>query len=153
MDNIAYLIPVAGIIALLFAFYKSTIVSRADAGTDRMKRIAKNITAGAMAFLKAEYRVLAIVVVAVAALLAYLYQETKLIALSFVVGAICSALAGLIGMKVATKANVRTANAARTGLNKALDVAFSGGAVMGLGVVGLGTLGLGSLLYLLSRTI
>ncbi len=145
MDNIAYLIPVAGIIALLFAFYKSTIVSRADAGTDRMKRIAKNITAGAMAFLKAEYRVLAIVVVAVAALLAYLYQETKLIALSFVVGAICSALAGLIGMKVATKANVRTANAARTGLNKALDVAFSGGAVMGLGVVGLGTLGLGSL--------
>lgn len=145
MDNIAYLIPVAGAVALLFTFYKSSIVSKADAGTERMKRIAENITDGAMAFLKAEYRVLAIVVVAVAALLAYLYQETKLIALSFVVGAICSALAGLIGMKVATKANVRTANAARTGLNKALDVAFSGGAVMGLGVVGLGTLGLGSL--------
>jgi K(+)-stimulated pyrophosphate-energized sodium pump len=145
MDNIAYLIPVAGIIALLFAFYKSTIVAKADAGTDRMKRIAENITAGAMAFLKAEYKVLAIVVIAVAALLVFLYQDAKLIALSFVVGAICSALAGLIGMKVATKANVRTANAARTGLNKALDVAFSGGAVMGLGVVGLGTLGLGSL--------
>jgi K(+)-stimulated pyrophosphate-energized sodium pump len=145
MDNIAYLIPAAGIIALLFTFYKSTIVAKADAGTDRMKRIAENITDGAMAFLKAEYRVLAIVVVAIAALLVYLYQDTKLIALSFVVGAICSALAGLIGMKVATKANVRTANAARTGLNKALDVAFSGGAVMGLGVVGLGTLGLGSL--------
>ena len=99
-----------------------------------------------MAFLKAEYRVLAFVVLGVAVLLTIINEGTaRLIAVSFVVGAICSGLAGLIGMRVATKANVRTANAARTGLNKALAVAFSGGAVMGLGVVGLGTLGLGSL--------
>ena len=135
----------AGAVALLFAFLKSNVVSKADPGTDRMKRIAENITDGAMAFLRAEYRILAIVVVAVAILLAIIYKETQLIALSFVVGAICSALAGFIGMKVATKANVRTANAARTGLSQALSVAFSGGAVMGLGVVGLGALGIGSL--------
>ena len=145
MGNIAYLIPVAGAVALLFTFLKSNVVAKADPGTDRMKRIAENITDGAMAFLRAEYRILAIVVVAVAILLAIIYKETQLIALSFVVGAICSALAGFIGMKVATKANVRTANAARTGLSQALSVAFSGGAVMGLGVVGLGALGIGSL--------
>ena len=110
-----------------------------------MKRIAGNITDGAMAFLRAEYRILLMVVIAVAVLLAAFYSDTRLIALSFVVGAICSALAGFIGMKVATKANVRTANAAQKGLAQALSVAFSGGAVMGLGVVGLGALGLGSL--------
>ena len=145
MEQIVYLIPVAGAVALLFTYLKSNVVAKADPGTDRMKRIAENITDGAMAFLRAEYRILAMVVVAVAVLLAMIYQESRLIALSFVVGAICSALAGFIGMKVATKANVRTANAARSGLAEALSVAFSGGSVMGLGVVGLGTLGLGSL--------
>ena len=139
MEQIVYLIPVAGAVALLFTYLKSTVVAKADPGTDRMKRIAEYITDGAMAFLRAEYRVLAIVVIAVAVLLAIVYQQSQLIALSFVVGAICSALAGFIGMKVATKANVRTANAARKGLAEALSVAFSGGAVMGLGVVGLGT--------------
>ncbi len=145
MDNIAYLIPVAGAVALLFTFIKSKAVDKADPGSERMKRIAGNITDGAMAFLRAEYRILLMVVIAVAVLLAAFYSETRLIALSFVVGAICSALAGFIGMKVATKANVRTANAAQKGLAQALSVAFSGGAVMGLGVVGLGALGLGSL--------
>ena len=145
MDNIAYLIPVAGAVALLFTFIKSKAVDKADPGSERMKRIAGNITDGAMAFLRAEYRILLVVVIAVAVLLAAFYSETRLIALSFVVGAICSALAGFIGMKVATKANVRTANAAQKGLAQALSVAFSGGAVMGLGVVGLGALGLGSL--------
>ena len=145
MDNIAYLIPVAGAVALLFTFIKSKAVDKADPGSERMKRIAGNITDGAMAFLRAEYRILLMVVIAVAVMLAAFYSETRLIALSFVVGAICSALAGFIGMKVATKANVRTANAAQKGLAQALSVAFSGGAVMGLGVVGLGALGLGSL--------
>ena len=145
MDNIAYLIPVAGAVALLFTFIKSKAVDKADPGSERMKRIAGNITDGAMAFLRAEYRILLMVVIAVAVLLTAFYSDTRLIALSFVVGAICSALAGFIGMKVATKANVRTANAAQKGLAQALSVAFSGGAVMGLGVVGLGALGLGSL--------
>ena len=145
MDNIAYLIPVAGAVALLFTFIKSKAVDKADPGSERMKRIAGNITDGAMAFLRAEYRILLMVVIAVAVMLAAFYSDTRLIALSFVVGAICSALAGFIGMKVATKANVRTANAAQKGLAQALSVAFSGGAVMGLGVVGLGALGLGSL--------
>ena len=116
MDNIAYLIPVAGAVALLFTFIKSKAVDKADPGSERMKRIAGNITDGAMAFLRAEYRILLMVVIAVAVLLAAFYSDTRLIALSFVVGAVCSALAGFIGMKVATKANVRTANAAQKGL-------------------------------------
>lgn len=116
-----------------------------------MGRIADNIADGAMAFLKAEYRVLAIFVVVVAALLAFTADPVNssfMIGVAFIVGAICSALAGFIGMKVATKANVRTTNAARTGLGKALEVAFAGGAVMGLGVVGLGVLGLSVLLLI-----
>ena len=117
-----------------------------------MARIATNITEGAMSFLKAEYSVLAIFVIAVGALLGYAAtsqgeMSSPLIALSFGLGAICSALAGFIGMKVATKANVRTTNAARTGLGKALEVAFAGGSVMGMGVVGLGVLGL-SILFI-----
>ena len=103
MDNIAYLIPVAGAVALLFTFIKSKAVDKADPGSERMKRIAGNITDGAMAFLRAEYRILLMVVIAVAVLLAAFYSDTRLIALSFVVGAVCSALAGFIGMKVATK--------------------------------------------------
>ena len=149
MDNLVYWIPATGAVALLFTFWKTSQVSAADAGTERMKRIAASIQEGAMAFLKAEYRVLAVFVLAVAALLAWSGSANEgshpLVAVSFVVGAFCSALAGFLGMKVATKANVRTTNAARDGLGKALEVAFSGGAVMGLGVVGLGILGLGGL--------
>jgi K(+)-stimulated pyrophosphate-energized sodium pump len=113
-----------------------------------MQKIAGHIAEGAMAFLKAEYKILIWFVVAVAGLLAFTANSelsSPLVGLSFVVGALCSALAGFIGMKVATKANVRTANAARTGLGKALEIAFAGGSVMGMGVVGLGVLGLGTL--------
>lgn len=149
MQNIIYLIPVAGVVALIYTFVKSSWVGKQDVGTDKMDKIGKHIASGAMAFLKAEYRVLAIFVVAVAILLGISgsgnEQSHPLVALSFVMGAIFSALAGFIGMRVATKANVRTTQAARTSLGKGLEVAFAGGSVMGLGVVGLGVLGLGSL--------
>ena len=123
-----------------------------DPGDEKMVRIANSISDGAMSFLKAEYSVLAIFVVVVAGLLGWAGSSqgeasSPLVALSFVLGAFCSALAGYIGMKVATKANVRTTNAARTGLGKALEVAFAGGSVMGMGVVGLGVLGL-SILFI-----
>ncbi len=154
-QTITYVIPVFGVIALLYTFWRSAWVGRQEVGTDRMGRIAKNISDGAMAFLKAEYRVLAVFVVAVAILLALSGNtegSSPLIALSFILGAICSGLAGFIGMRVATKANVRTTHAARTGLGKALEIAFAGGSVMGLGVVGLGVLGL-SLLFLVYSNI
>ena len=147
-QNLIYLIPVFGVLALLYTFWKSSWVAKQEVGTEKMAGIAKNITEGAMAFLKAEYKVLVIFVLLVAVLLGVSStgpETSPLIALSFGLGALCSALAGLIGMKVATKANVRTTNAARTSLGKALEVAFAGGSVMGLGVVGLGVLGLGSL--------
>ena len=146
-------IPVFGVIALLFTFWKSGWVSKQDEGTEKMAKIAKHISDGAMSFLKAEYKVLAIFVVIVALILgltAASDTSSPLVAFSFVLGAICSALAGFIGMKVATKANVRTTAAARTSLGKALEVAFAGGAVMGLGVVGLGVFGLGLLFLLFS---
>ena len=147
-----YLIPLAGLLALLFTYLRAQWVARQDPGTDRMKRIAGYITDGAMAFLRAEYSKLVWFVVAVALLLAYQggsggAETSAWIGLSFVVGALCSALAGFIGMKVATKANVRTAHAARTSLASALTVAFRGGSVMGMGVVGLGVLGLSSLFF------
>ncbi len=148
-QTITYIVPLFGVLALLYTFWRSAWVSKQEVGTDRMARIAKNIADGAMAFLKAEYRVLAIFVVCVAILLGFSGYNSEgsspLIALSFILGAICSALAGFIGMRVATKANVRTTNAARTSLGRALEVAFAGGAVMGLGVVGLGVIGLGTL--------
>ena len=150
-QSIIYLIPIFGILALLFTFWKSSWISSQEVGTERMARIGKNISDGAMAFLRAEYKILAIFVIAVSILLALTgntENSSPLVALSFAMGAICSALAGFIGMKVATKANVRTTNAARTSLGKALEVAFAGGSVMGLGVVGLGVLGLGSLFTL-----
>ena len=150
-QNLMYVIPVFGVLALLFTFWKSGWVSKQDVGTEKMAKIAKHISDGAMSFLKAEYKVLAIFVVIVAALLFWsgmTETSSPMVALSFILGAICSALAGFIGMKVATKANVRTTAAARTSLGKALEVAFAGGAVMGLGVVGLGVLGLGVLLLL-----
>lgn len=152
-QTITYSIPVFGALALLYMFWRSAWVSKQEVGNERMAGIAKSIAEGAMAFLKAEYRVLSVFVVAVAILLAVTANaETSswMVALSFVVGAICSALAGFFGMQIATKANVRTTNAARTSLGKALEIAFAGGSVMGLGVVGLGLLGLGSLFVVYS---
>ncbi|NNF33813.1 MAG: sodium-translocating pyrophosphatase [Saprospiraceae bacterium] len=153
-QNLVYAIPAFGVLALLYTFWKSSWVSGQEVGTDKMARIALNISEGAMAFLKAEYKVLSIFVVAVAIILAIssnTEDSSWMVAISFILGAICSALAGFIGMKVATKANVRTTNAARTGLGKALEVAFAGGSVMGLGVVGLGVLGLGTLFLVYSN--
>jgi len=153
-QSITLIIPVFGVVALLYTFWKSAWVSKQEVGTDRMARIATNIADGAMAFLKAEYKVLSIFVVVVAILLGVSGNTAashSLVAFSFILGAICSALAGFIGMRVATKANVRTTQAARTGLGKALEIAFGGGAVMGLGVVGLGVLGLGVLFLLYSN--
>jgi K(+)-stimulated pyrophosphate-energized sodium pump len=151
MTPLFYLIPVAGVLALIYTFVKSAWITKQDVGSEKMANIAKAISEGAMAFLRAEYKVLAIFVLVVAALLALQGSNTEgsspLIAVSFVTGALASALAGYIGMKVATKANVRTANAARTSLGAALNVAFTGGSVMGLAVVGLGVLGL-SVLFL-----
>jgi K(+)-stimulated pyrophosphate-energized sodium pump len=148
MSNIFYIIPAFGVLALLYTFWRSGWISKKEIGTEKMKKIAGHISEGAMAFLKAEYRVLAIFVICVAILLgisADSEQSSPFVAVSFIVGALCSALAGFIGMKVATKANVRTTNAARDGLGKALEIAFAGGSVMGMGVVGLGVLGLSSL--------
>ena len=149
MELIINFLPAFGILALLFVFLKNNWVTKQEVGSEKMARIAKNIADGAMSFLKAEYKVLSIFVVAVAILLFFKGSNEEgsngMVAVSFVVGAICSALAGFIGMRVATKANVRTTQAARTSLGKALEVAFAGGAVMGLGVVGLGVLGLSSL--------
>ena len=143
-----------GILGLIYVFIKNAWVTKQEVGNEKMARIAKNIADGAMSFLKAEYKILSIFVVAVAILLFFKGQyeagSNGLVAVSFIVGAVCSALAGFIGMRVATKANVRTTNAARTSLPKALEVAFAGGSVMGLGVVGLGVLGLGSLFAIYS---
>ncbi|MCW8814322.1 MAG: sodium-translocating pyrophosphatase, partial [Chlorobium sp.] len=148
MPSFFYIIPLFGVIALLFTFFKSAWINRKDPGTDKMKKIASHISEGAMAFLKSEYKVLSVFVVCVAILLAVSadpHDSSPLVAVSFIVGALCSALAGFIGMRVATKANVRTTNAARTSLGKALEIAFAGGSVMGMAVVGLGVLGLGFL--------
>jgi len=145
--NILYLVPGFGVLALLYTFIKSAWVTKQDAGNDRMKEISQYIAEGAMAFLKAEYKVLAYFVIIAALLLAVMgYSSSNwLIAVAFIIGAFFSALAGFIGMRIATKANVRTAHAARTSLSKALAVSFGGGSVMGLGVAGLAVLGLGSL--------
>ena len=149
MDLIVSYLPLFGVLALVFVFWKNSWVSKQPEGEERMSKIAKNIADGAMSFLKAEYKLLSVFVLAVSVLLYFKgnseVNSNGMVAVSFIVGAICSALAGFIGMKVATKANVRTTNAARESLGKALEVAFSGGAVMGLGVVGLGVLGLSSL--------
>ena len=154
MELIIKFLPGFGVLALLFVFIKNSWVSKQEVGNDKMARIANNIADGAMSFLKAEYKILSIFVVAVSVLLFFKGQSevgsNGMVAVSFIVGAICSALAGFIGMKVATKANVRTTNAARKSLGKALEVAFAGGAVMGLGVVGLGVLGLSSLFAIYS---
>lgn len=153
MQNLLYALPLLGVLGLIYVVWKSAWVSKQDAGTDKMKKIASHIAEGAMAFLKAEYKILSVFVVCVALLLAFTANSetsSPLVGLSFVLGAFCSALAGFIGMRVATKANVRTTNAARTSLGKALEVAFTGGSVMGMGVVGLGVLGL-SVLFIVYK--
>ena len=152
MNNYMYLVPVAAVIALLFAAYLAAKVSRQDAGTERMKEIAGAIADGARAFLTAEYRIL-IVFVAVLFVLIGLGVGNWVTAVCFVVGALFSTIAGYCGMTVATKANVRTANAAKeSGMNKALSIAFSGGAVMGMCVAGLGALGV-SLVYIVTKNV
>ena len=153
MENI-YLVLLSGLFAMLFAFWKTSWINKQDQGTDRMEKIGKAIADGAMAFLRAEYRVLAIFVVVVAVLLAFLAPEGKnswLVSISFLIGAFASGLAGFLGMRVATKANNRTTNAAQSGLAKALNVAFTGGSVMGLSVVGLGVLGVTGLYVVYSN--
>jgi K(+)-stimulated pyrophosphate-energized sodium pump len=149
MQNLLYVLPFFGVLGLLYVIWKSAWVANQDAGTDKMKKIAGHIAEGAMAFLKAEYKVLIIFVACVAVLLAVTANGTTsspLVGVSFALGAFSSALAGFIGMRVATKANVRTTNAARISLGKALEIAFVGGSVMGMGVVGIGVLGLSILL-------
>ncbi|MCX8532605.1 sodium-translocating pyrophosphatase [Chryseobacterium luquanense] len=150
------LVPIFGVIALIYTFLQSNWVSRQNAGNEKMKVISGHIADGAMAFLKAEYKIMMYFVIIVAILLAVMGMTNSnshwSIGIAFVIGAILSALAGFIGMKIATKANVRTAEAARTSLSKALKVSFTGGSVMGMGVAGLAVLGLGAV-YLIIKQI
>ena len=146
MEIYTYIAPLMGLLALIFAGFMAVKVNKADAGTDKMKEIANDIHEGAMAFLNREYRSLTVFVVFVFIVLAILIGINT--AISFLVGALCSVTAGYIGMQVATKANVRTANAAKTSQNEALGIAFSGGAVMGMSVVGMGLMGV-SILYII----
>ncbi|MFM8950109.1 MAG: sodium-translocating pyrophosphatase, partial [Bacteroidota bacterium] len=149
MDSLFYLIPAFGALALAYTFIMGSWVSKQSAGNDRMKEISGHIANGAMAFLKAEYKILTYFVILASMLLAWLGSSHEnshwSIGIAFVVGAFFSALAGYIGMRIATKANVRTAEAAKTSLSKALKVSFAGGSVMGMGVAGLAVLGLGGL--------
>lgn len=152
MNEMLIAIPVTGLLALLFTYVRASWVKKQDPGNERMVKISNSIADGAMAFLKAEYQIIAIFVIVVAVLLSVQGARSAdshfLVGLSFIIGAFCSGLAGYIGMRVATKANVRTTNAARKSLNSALEIAFTGGSVMGMGVVGLGVLGL-SVLFLI----
>ena len=154
-DLLFYAVPAMGIVGLLYTLLKFNWVSKQDAGNDRMKEISTYIAEGAMAFLKAEWKILGYFVVIVALLLGFMATKNAeshwSIAISFVIGAVFSATAGYIGMKVATKANVRTAQAAKTSLAQALKVSFTGGSVMGLGVSGLAVLGLGGLFLVLKQ--
>ncbi|MDR4954378.1 sodium-translocating pyrophosphatase [Chryseobacterium sp. ES2] len=149
------LVPIFGVIALLYTFLQSNWVNKQNAGNEKMKTISGHIADGAMAFLKAEYKILTYFVVVVAILLAVMGSTNAnshwSIGIAFAVGAIFSACAGFIGMKIATKANVRTAEAARTSLSKALKVSFTGGSVMGMGVAGLAVLGLGALFLIIKQ--
>ncbi|MBN8826862.1 sodium-translocating pyrophosphatase [Spirosoma sp.] len=156
MNYSVYLVPVLGLVGLVIMYTKFLWVSKQEAGDDRMQEISSYIADGAIAFLKAEWRVLTYFGIVVALLLAYsgtlVENSSPVIGLSFILGAFLSALAGYIGMNIATKANVRTAHAARTSLARALDVSFTGGSVMGIGVAGLAVLGLGSLFLVLYNT-
>jgi K(+)-stimulated pyrophosphate-energized sodium pump len=154
-DLLFYAVPAMGVVGLLYTLLKFNWVSKQDAGNARMKEISTYIAEGAMAFLKAEWKILGYFVVIVALLLGFMATKNAeshwSIAVAFVIGAVFSATAGYIGMKVATKANVRTAEAARTSLARALKVSFTGGSVMGLGVSGLAVLGLGGLFLVLKE--
>ncbi len=149
MNTLVYLIPLMGVLALVYSFYKSGWISKQDPGTEKMVEISNYIKEGAIAFLKTEYKVLFVFVVAVGLLLGFANagreDSSWMISFSFIMGAFCSGLAGYLGMVAATKANVRTTNGARTGLGPALQMAFAGGSIMGMNVVGLGILGLSSL--------
>ena len=149
MENLVFLIPVFGILGLIVMFLKATWVTKQNPGDANMVELSGYIAKGAMAFLKAEWKVLSYFVVIAGALLAWsgtaVSTSSPVIAISFIIGAVFSATAGYIGMNIATKANVRTTQAARTSLSEALKVSFTGGSVMGLGVAGLAVLGLGSL--------
>ncbi len=150
--SILYIAVGCGVLALAFAWMKSLWVNKQDPGTEKMQEIGAAVREGAMAFLSREYKVLAIFVVAVAVLLAVGNKgDLRLVSVSFVVGALCSAVAGYFGMRIATSANMRTTHGARTGLNEALHVAFSGGTVMGMCVVGLGVLGISILFLVYTR--
>src|ERR1700743_1127816 len=153
MDKLIYLVPVMGVIGLLYTFVKYAWVSKQDAGNARMQEISQHIAEGAMAFLKAEWKILSYFVIIAAILVAIMGnsnpQSHWSIAIAFILGAVLSATAGYIGMRSATKANVRTAHAARTSLSQALKVSFTGGSVMGLGVAGLAVLGLSGVFIIL----
>jgi len=155
MNQLIYLVPVMGALGLVYTLIKFFWVSKQDAGTDRMKEISQHIAEGAMAFLKAEWRILIYFALIVGLLLGIMGSRSETshwsIAIAFVIGAFFSALAGFIGMKAATKANVRTTHAARTSFAKALQVSFSGGSVMGMGVAGLAVLGLGGVFIVLLK--
>ncbi len=152
MESLFYLIPISGVLAILFGLIKSNWISKQNPGNEKMQEIGLAIREGATAFIVREYKVLAVFVIVVAGLLYWvnIATDTTEVAFAFVVGAACSALAGALGMRVATLANHRTTEAARTSLSSALNVAFSGGAVMGMNVVGLGILGLSILFYVYS---
>ncbi len=151
MQDLIYLAPIAGVIAVIFAILKAVKINKSDAGNDKMKEISSYIAEGAKAFLFAEYRILIIFVVVLFVVLGL--GIDWITAVCFLAGAVLSTLAGYVGMNVATKANVRTANAAKEkGINKALSIAFSGGAVMGLCVVGFGILGFSLILIILMKT-
>jgi len=145
MENLIVLAPASGLLALLFAYMLTMRIVKSPAGNDRMREISDAIHEGAMAFLFREYRTLVIFVIAMFLIIGFLINWPT--AISYITGSVASVLAGFIGMNVATRANVRTANAARSGMNRALSIAFSGGAVMGMSVVGLGLLGLGILYF------
>ena len=155
MAQLIYIIPLFGLAALIYAFVKRKWITKQSTGTEKMATISKHIQDGAIEFLKTEYKVLSIFVIAVAILLAGAnigrVDSSWLIAVSFIIGAITSALAGWLGMMAATKSNVRTTQAAREGLAPALKIAFTGGSIMGMNVVGLAVLGLSILFIVYSN--
>jgi len=145
--------PLAGVIALVFAFFLVKKVNKNSKGNERMAELSNAINEGAMAFLGSEYKILSIFVLIVAIIMSLVPNLGWQTGISFVLGALFSGLAGFIGMQIATNSNARTTHAAESNLNKALDVAFSGGSVMGMSVVGLGTLGLGILYIVFTNNI
>ncbi len=155
MNYIFLYIPLgAGILSLLFAFFKIAWISKQNAGSDRLKEIGLAIHDGSIAFMKREYKVLAVIVIAVALLMVFGKEgHQKLVAVSFIVGVLFSGLAGFIGMSAATRANMRTAHGAKKGLNNALNIAFTGGSVMGLSVVGLGIIGISALMIIFTKVL